>query len=130
MKKIEITKEMNLVETPLDETNVMVNKILGSLFDEGRYEEQENESVGFICGYPSYACYSENELYISHKNIRGGTPFRWFNTIVERLTGNDYEDVSTSLLMGGYNVLDENTGLVLTFSVKSDHLIVRFYAKE
>ncbi len=129
MKKIEITKEMHLVGTPLDETNVMVNEILANLFDEGRYEEQKNESVGFICGYPSYVCYSENELYISHKNIRGGSSFGWFNTIAERLTGNDHEDVSTLLLMGGYNVLDENTGLVLSFSVKSDHLIVRFYAK-
>ncbi len=127
MKRTEISN-LHLEETPLDDTNVMTDVVFGNLFDESRYEFSKNETVGFICGYASYAIYTENELRISCINKHENSGFDWFNTIVERLTGNDYKDVSSLLFMGDYNVINESSGLVLSFRVIPQYFSIKFYA--
>lgn len=127
MKRTEISN-LHLEETPLDDTNVMTDVVFGNLFDEADTSSVKNENVGFICGYASYAIHLENELRISCINKHGNSGFDWFNTIVERLTGNDYEDVSSLLFIGDYNVIDESSGLVLSFRVMPQYFSIKFYA--
>lgn len=132
MKQIKENK--TLYEVSIDEQNVMEDAVLDLLFDDSRYLQEKKEAVGFICGYPAYARIRGNAVEIAACGISklAFCYHRTFiNTIVERITGNDYKNIYPDLVPTGYvSYLDEDSKLAAVFSLKSDILRLEYYLAE
>lgn len=127
MKQIKVNL-CKYLEAPIDDKNVMSDSIIESLFDDGNYVWDRNEAVGFISGYPSYACYSGNRLKIkrfSSDTFEGWED--WAKSIIERVTGSEFKEKIKCNNDKGYfnvNLLDNETNK----EYKELQLITSFFA--
>lgn len=128
MKRIKESKV--LYKVPIDEHNVIEDAVLDLLFDDSRYLQEKNEAVGFICDYPIYTRTIENSVEISIYKISALCP-AIINTIVERITGNEYENIFPELKSDGHiHYFDEDSKLAAVFSLDSDILRLEYYLAE
>lgn len=64
MKKVEI--ELNeLMEAPIDETNVLADALFDLLFDNSRYVWEGCQAVGFVNNIATIASYLDNILVVN-----------------------------------------------------------------
>lgn len=121
---------------PIDDKNVMSDWVFDNLFDGGDYVWGNNEAMGFIGGFPSFASYGGHVLGIriikpgvlSEKEWSLDEIATWHSTIVEHLTGNDYKNYERlTVACGCIDFLSENTEIVMRFGFQRSGSMTAYF---
>lgn len=128
MKKVEI--ELNeLMEAPIDETNVLADALFDLLFDNSRYVWEGCQAVGFVNNIATIASYLDNILVIKiiPNNTSQEEKDRWNFAVVNSITGLELDNIEKFEYI---SFLNEDENIIFTYVVLRGVVEFQFHFNE
>lgn len=128
MKKVEI--ELNeLMEAPIDETNVLADALFDLLFDNSRYVWEGCQAVGFVNNIATIASYFDNILVIKiiPNNTSQEEKDRWNFAVVNSITGLELDNIEKFEYI---SFLNEDENIIFTYVVLRGVVEFQFHFNE
>ena len=128
MKKVEI--ELNeLMEAPIDETNVLADALFDLLFDNSRYVWEGCLAVGFVNNIATIASYLDNILVVKiiPNNTSQEEKDRWNFAVVNSITGLELDNIEKFEYI---SFLNEDENIIFTYVVLRGVVEFQFHFNE
>lgn len=128
MKKVEI--ELNeLMEAPIDETNVLADALFDLLFDNSRYVWEGCQAVGFVNNIATIDSYFDNILVIKiiPNNTSQEEKDRWNFAVVNSITGLELDNIEKFEYI---SFLNEDENIIFTYVVLRGVVEFQFHFNE
>lgn len=128
MKKVEI--ELNeLMEAPIDETNVLADALFDLLFDNSRYVWEGCQAVGFVNNIATIASYLDNILVVKiiPNNTSQEEKDRWNYAVVNSITGLELDNIEKFEYI---SFLNEDENIIFTYVVLRGVVEFQFHFNE
>lgn len=128
MKKVEI--ELNeLMEAPIDETNVLADALFDLLFDNSRYVWEGCQAVGFVNNIATIASYLDNILVVKiiPNNTSQEEKDRWNFAVVNSITGLELDNIEKFEYI---SFLNEDENIIFTYVVLRGVIEFQFHFNE
>nr|DAG40074.1 MAG TPA: hypothetical protein [Caudoviricetes sp.] len=128
MKKVEI--ELNeLMEAPIDETNVLADALFDLLFDNSRYVWEGCQAVGFVNNIATIASYLDNILVVKiiPNNTSQEEKDRWNFAVVNSITGLELDNIEKFEYI---SFLNEDENIIFTYVVLRGVVEFQFHFNE
>lgn len=116
----------SLRTAPVDQTNVLEDRILDLLFDGSRYVQENHKAVGFINSLPSIVSFYDNCLAVSliPNNSPEEEVDEWAVRVVNSFSIQRLDDVRKFEYVSLFNF---NEGLVCTYMVTRGVVELQFH---
>lgn len=128
MKKVEI--ELNeLMEAPIDETNILADALFDLLFDNSRYVWEGCQAVGFVNNIATIASYFDNILVVKiiPNNTSQEEKDRWNFAVVNSITGLELDNIEKFEYI---SFLNEDENIIFTYVVLRGVVEFQFHFNE